>query len=107
MPVGERRGGRQGHPQRCDGAAGAIVSTLNPTSSHSSALRLTRSATDRKVGGVAGGLAEYLDADPLAVRLAFAVGSLFSGAGLLAYILMLAFVPEQDAPAVAPRPVAA
>src|SRR3954452_7164798 len=68
--------------------------------------RLTRSTTDRKVGGVAGGLAEYLGVDPLAVRLGFAIGSLFSAAGLIAYILLLAFVPEQDAPAVA-RPVAA
>src|SRR4051794_1149985 len=78
--------------------------TPSPTSSRPT--RLTRSTTDRKVGGVAGGLADYLGVDPLAVRLGFAIGSLFSGAGLLAYILMLAFVPEQDSPAVA-RPVAA
>jgi phage shock protein PspC (stress-responsive transcriptional regulator) len=81
---------------------------MNPTSSPTSPRpsRLTRSTTDRKIGGVAGGLAEYLGADPLAVRLGFAVGSLFSGAGLLAYILMLAFVPEQDRPAVV-QPAAA
>jgi phage shock protein PspC (stress-responsive transcriptional regulator) len=81
---------------------------MNPTSSPTSPRpsRLTRSKTDRKIGGVAGGLAEYLGADPLAVRLVFAVGSLFSGVGLIAYLLMLAFVPEQDGSAVV-RPVAA
>ena len=81
---------------------------MNPTPSPISSrpARLTRSTTDRKVGGVAGGLAAYLGVDPLAVRLGFAVGSLFSGAGLIAYVLMLAFVPEQDAVAVA-QPAAA
>jgi phage shock protein PspC (stress-responsive transcriptional regulator) len=82
---------------------------MNPTPSPTSLRprRLTRSTTDRKVGGVAGGLAAYLGADPLAVRLGFAIGSLFSGAGLIAYILMLAFVPEQDGSAVAAQPAAA
>jgi phage shock protein PspC (stress-responsive transcriptional regulator) len=81
---------------------------MNSTPSPSSPrpTQLTRSTTDRKVGGVAGGLAAYLGVDPLAVRLGFAVGSLFSGAGLIAYILMLAFVPEQDTVAVA-QPAAA
>ena len=82
------------------------MSTMNPTPSPISPRRLTRSTTDRKIGGVAGGLAGYLGVDPLAVRLGFAIGSLFSGAGLIAYILMLAFVPEQDAVAVA-QPAAA
>jgi phage shock protein C len=82
------------------------VSTMNSTPSPTSPRRLTRSTSDRKVGGVAGGLAGYLGVDPLAVRLGFAVGSLFSGAGLVAYILMLAFVPEDEAP-IATAPVAA
>jgi len=60
--------------------------------------RLTRSTSDRKIAGVAGGLADYLGADPLAVRIGFVVVSLFSGAGVVAYLLLLAFVPEQDQP---------
>ena len=35
--------------------------------------RLRRSATDRKVAGVAGGLARHLDVDPLILRVAFVV----------------------------------
>jgi phage shock protein C len=78
-----------------------ILSTMNPTSSPTSRpSRLTRSTTDKKIGGVAGGLAAYFSVDPLLVRLGFAVTTLFSGAGLLAYLAMLAFVPsDQRAPA--------
>ena len=35
--------------------------------------RLRRSRTDRKVAGVAGGLARHLDVDPLVLRVAFVV----------------------------------
>jgi phage shock protein PspC (stress-responsive transcriptional regulator) len=68
---------------------------MNTTSSPTS--RLTRSTTEKKVGGVAGGLASYFGVDVMLVRIGFAVTALFSGAGLVAYILMLAFVPADDA----------
>jgi phage shock protein PspC (stress-responsive transcriptional regulator) len=80
----------------------SMNSTSSPTSRPS---RLTRSTTDKKIGGVSGGLATYFDVDPLLVRLGFVVTTLFSGAGLLAYIAMLAFVPSDDAPeAATPAP---
>ena len=66
---------------------------MNPTSLPTP---LTRSSTDKKIGGVAGGLAHHLGVDPLLVRLAFGVSILFSGAGLIAYMLMLALVPADD-----------
>jgi phage shock protein PspC (stress-responsive transcriptional regulator) len=72
---------------------------MNPTSSPRD---LTRSTTDKKVGGVAGGLAAYFGVDALLVRIGFAVTTLFSGAGLIAYVALLAFVPTDDhVPAVA------
>ena len=46
--------------------------------------------------GVAGGLAEYLRADPTLVRLGFAVASFFGGLGILAYLLMAVIVPQDD-----------
>jgi phage shock protein PspC (stress-responsive transcriptional regulator) len=73
----------------------------SPTSRPS---RLTRSTTDKKIGGVAGGVASYFGVDVMLVRIGFAVTALFSGAGLVAYILMLAFVPSDDA---VPAPVTA
>ena len=68
---------------------------MNTTSSPSS--RLTRSSTDRKIGGVAGGLAAHFGVDPILVRTGFAVSILFTGAGLIAYLVMLALVPADDA----------
>src|SRR5579872_3125075 len=50
--------------------------------------RLTRSATDRKVGGVCGGLAEYLNADATVVRLIWAIVTVVPGCivlGVVAY----------------------
>jgi phage shock protein PspC (stress-responsive transcriptional regulator) len=57
---------------------------------------VTRSSSDRKIAGVAAGLARYFDVDPILVRVGFAVASLLSGAGLLAYVLLWAFVPRDD-----------
>jgi phage shock protein C len=59
--------------------------------------RLTRSTKDRMVAGVAGGLAEYLDVDPVAVRIGFVVGSILLGGvgGPILYLLMWAIVPEE------------
>lgn len=56
---------------------------MNPTTSPTSR-PLTRSTTDRKISGVAGGIAGYFGVDPLLVRIGFAVSILFSGAGLIA-----------------------
>jgi phage shock protein C len=56
--------------------------------------RLTRSTTDRQIGGVAGGLAEYFGVDPILFRVGFVVATLATGVGALAYIGLLAFVPN-------------
>jgi phage shock protein PspC (stress-responsive transcriptional regulator) len=75
--------------------------------STSSPTPLRRSTEDRKIAGVAGGLAEHLDLDPTLVRAGFAISLLFSGAGLVAYLLLLAIVPNGDAQPAAPAPIAA
>jgi phage shock protein C len=59
--------------------------------------RLTRSTSDKMLGGVAGGLGDYFSVDPIVVRIGFAVSTLFSGAGLIAYVALLAFVPTDTA----------
>ncbi len=70
---------------------------------NSSPRTLTRSSTDRKISGVAGGLADYLGIDAVLVRVGFVVTTLASGVGLLAYLALLALVPRDDAhPAPAP-----
>jgi phage shock protein PspC (stress-responsive transcriptional regulator) len=55
--------------------------------------RLRRSATDRVGAGVAGGLGEYTDTDPVLFRVLFAVAAFFGGAGLLAYAVAWAVIP--------------
>jgi len=59
--------------------------------------RLRRSRTDRKVAGVAGGLARHLDVDPLVLRVAFVVLVFFGGAGLILYGACWLLVPEDGA----------
>ena len=50
--------------------------------------RLYRSTTDRYIGGVCGGLAEYFAIDPAIVRVIFLLTALFHGTGLLAYVVL-------------------
>lgn len=58
--------------------------------------RLYRSRTDKLLGGVCGGLAEYMHIDPLVVRLLFVLGAMINGIGVAAYMLMWLFVPAAD-----------
>jgi phage shock protein PspC (stress-responsive transcriptional regulator) len=60
--------------------------------------RLTRSRDDRYIGGVAAGLAGYFGIDPTLVRVAFAVSLVIGGAGVLAYLVLLALVPLEGDP---------
>ena len=57
--------------------------------------RLYRSQNDRKIAGVAGGLAEYFDTDPTLFRLIFVILAVSGGAGLLIYILLWIVTPER------------
>ncbi|HKH17394.1 MAG TPA: PspC domain-containing protein [Solirubrobacteraceae bacterium] len=58
--------------------------------------RLTRSTTDRMIGGVAGGLGRHLNIDPLAIRITFVILTFAGGLGLIAYLLCVLFVPVDD-----------
>lgn len=55
--------------------------------------RLERRTSNRVIGGVAGGLADYLNVDPLLIRVGFAGLMLFSGAGIPLYLLGWLFIP--------------
>jgi len=57
---------------------------------------LRRSATDRVISGVCGGLGQYFGVDPVLFRVLFAVLSFFGGVGLLAYGLTWLLIPEPD-----------
>jgi phage shock protein PspC (stress-responsive transcriptional regulator) len=57
--------------------------------------KLYRSVTDKMVGGVCGGLAEYFSIDPVIVRLIFVLAVIFGGSGILAYIILWIIIPEK------------
>ncbi|MCR4919862.1 MAG: PspC domain-containing protein [Prevotella sp.] len=54
------------------------------------------SATDKKVGGVCGGIAEYFGIDSLLVRAAFLIFVFGFGCGLLAYVVLWLLAPKQN-----------
>jgi phage shock protein PspC (stress-responsive transcriptional regulator) len=53
---------------------------------------------DRKLAGVAGGLARHLDIDPVLLRVAFVVLVFFGGSGILLYVACWLLVPEDGNP---------
>ncbi len=59
--------------------------------------QLLRSQEDRMIFGVSGGLAEYLNVDPVLVRLFFVLLALSTGWGFIIYILM-AILMKEEAP---------
>jgi len=57
--------------------------------------RLYRSETDRMIGGVCGGLGQYLGLDPILVRLFFVLLALGNGIGVLIYLILWFIVPVE------------
>ncbi len=58
--------------------------------------KLYKSQTDKKICGVCGGIAEFLDIDSTVVRLAWALLIFCGGGGLLAYIIAALILPDRD-----------
>ena len=56
--------------------------------------KLYRSATDKKIAGVCGGLAKYLNVDATIIRVIWALIAL-GGAGILAYLICALIIPEE------------
>ncbi len=56
--------------------------------------KLCKSNTNRKICGVCGGIAEYLNADPTLIRLAFVIVAMAAGSGVLAYFLAALIMPD-------------
>lgn len=57
--------------------------------------RLYLSKKDKKLAGVCGGIAEYMDVDPTIIRLGWVLFSLAGGAGVLGYIIAMLIIPQQ------------
>lgn len=60
--------------------------------------KLQRSATDKKIAGVCGGLGEYFDVDPTIIRIIFVVFALPGGLpGILPYLIFWIVMPSEQA----------
>ncbi|KYH36576.1 MAG: hypothetical protein AYL29_012500 [Candidatus Bathyarchaeota archaeon B24] len=71
--------------------------------------RLYRSRRNRVIAGVCGGIGEYLNVDPVIIRLLWVAMIFIWGAGLLLYIIAALIIPEEpiyqgSAPPPAPPP---
>ncbi len=72
----------------------AAASAAGSTSGTQAVNSLRRSVNDRWLGGVCGGIARATGLESWVWRLAFTLGVMFAGSGILLYILMWVFVPE-------------
>ncbi len=59
--------------------------------------RLTRSETDRVIGGVAAGIAERFGFNSTLVRLAWLLSVFFGGLGILVYLILWIALPKGPA----------
>jgi phage shock protein C len=68
---------------------------LVPAAARTAQKKLHLSRTNKKIAGVCGGLAEYLDLDPTLVRLVWVMMALFVGWGVLGYLIAWIVLPLQ------------
>jgi len=90
-----------------EGAAGTSAATSSTTASqsppsqavghgHSDEMRLHRRRRGRMLGGVAAGLADYFDVDPVLVRVGFVVLAFVGGLAVPLYLAGWALIPDED-----------
>lgn len=57
--------------------------------------KLYRSEKNKVIGGVAGGLGEYLGIDPILIRILFLISILGGGFGIFVYLVMWLLIPSK------------
>jgi len=90
-----------------EGAAGTSAATSSTMASqsppsqavghgHSDEMRLHRRRGGRMLSGVAAGLADYFDVDPVLVRVGFVVLAFVGGLAVPLYLAGWALIPDED-----------
>ncbi len=77
-----------GAKQQENAASGA------PPPAYSGRKRLVRSTNDKKIAGVAAGLADYFDLDPTIIRVVWVLAFFCAGTGALAYMILWMVLPQ-------------
>jgi len=76
---------------KCKHCGSSLNVTFRP------AKKLYRSLSDRKLSGICGGLGDYLEIDSTLIRVAWVLLTFLSGGiGLLAYLVMIFIVPNEN-----------
>jgi phage shock protein PspC (stress-responsive transcriptional regulator) len=57
--------------------------------------RLYRSRTKKVIAGIGGGLGNYLDIDPVIIRVIIVLITIFHGVGLIIYIILWIVIPDE------------
>jgi len=57
--------------------------------------RLYRDRSNKMMAGVCAGLAQYLEIDPVLVRVGFVLGAFANGIGILGYFILWVLVPQR------------
>jgi phage shock protein PspC (stress-responsive transcriptional regulator) len=94
-PPGEPAGEEMPPPPPPPPGAGPDDPAHGGGSGWSPPFQILRSRQERKLGGVAGGLAAAANLDPTLVRLAIILGCL-TGWGILAYLIAWAVIPDEN-----------
>lgn len=85
-------------PELFEHSEGSIVAKEKPAAREIEGVkRLYRSGRDKILGGVCGGIAEYLGVDPVLIRLIWVIITLAWGVGILAYIIAWIIIPRNPA----------
>lgn len=66
------------------------------TKEHKEKKLLVRSSNNKVLGGVCSGIGNYLDIDPVIIRLLFVLLVLFRGSGILIYLICWIIIPEEN-----------
>ncbi len=82
----------------CYNCGANLTGTATPSPAVAAPKRLMRSSTDKKIGGVCAGLANYFDLDPTIVRVIWFLAAFFAGAGFLVYIILWIVLPLAPVP---------
>jgi phage shock protein C len=86
-------------------AAWILTPVAGPQDQRLTVKRLTRSETDKQIGGVCGGLAEFFGVDSTIIRLAAVVLAIYPGAiigGLIVYVIAWFIMPAGSAQSLRP-----
>jgi phage shock protein PspC (stress-responsive transcriptional regulator) len=67
-----------------------------PAAGHDHELRLHRRRSGRMLGGVAAGLADYFDVDPVLVRIGFVALVFLGGLAVPLYVAGWALIPDEE-----------